>query len=154
MERLRVSVCWLLGAALVLNSVATTTGLRQLKAWERSKRGADFVDDVSRFEANLGGLRARLASRASVRYVTSVPNQEIWQLTTAEHYLRFYIAQYALAPTVLRWGNPNASHVPESSGRTFLLANFPTPASLDAYLRTQGHEIRWRREAVALLRER
>ena len=141
-QRLRSSLCFLVGVVVAANAVATTYRHRSGKAAYRRYLGPDFVDGVSRVEAKLLPLRPRLSSREWVQYVSSPPNDELFEV------------QYAVAPTVVHWRRRPDSPSTEVGEKTFVLANFPSPAALDQFLEKQPHELRWRRDGLALIRQR
>jgi len=141
-QRLRNSLCFLAGAAVAANAVATTHWQRAGKAAYRLHLGPHFVDDVSRVEARLAPLRPRLSARAWVQYASLAPNHELFEV------------QYAVAPTVVHWRRLPGSPPAEEGEKTFVLANFPSAAALDQFLEKQPHELRWRRDGLALIRQR
>jgi hypothetical protein len=153
-DRSKVLASRVILAVVAISGVTNPLARRREIAGYRAHVGEGFIDEVSRFHQGLDGLRARLAGRAEVYYVTNVPSEEIGRLDKPEHTVRLFIAQYALAPTVLRWRHPLRPASSPERRRTLVLANFPTATSLDTYLALHPHELRWRRGGLALLRLR
>jgi hypothetical protein len=156
-KRVQIWIGWagsVIAATLAVTCVTRSLSQYRMIAGYRAAAGKARVDDVSRFHLEVDGLRARLADRAEVDYVTIVPNTEIGRIDKPEHTLPMFIAQYALAPTILRWRHPPPLQQLPEPGLTLVLANFPNEISLDGYLAAHAHELRWRRRGRALVRLR
>jgi hypothetical protein len=141
---------WLLAGAIAANGIAASLHA-QYRAWRTGlKSGPGFVDYVSRVDRQLATLQRRLSGRGPVEYVTDAPNERIWQEPL--RLMRVGTLQYAIAPTILALTPPEAAPHPDGRPKQrLLLADFRTNGELDAFVASNGCEVRWRRGGLALL---
>lgn len=122
---------------LLLNALASTT-LRLVEHAQRPKQGAHRV---SSYLAAMESLRPHLQGEKEVGFLTDVPPERLF--SDPEATARYYLAQYALAPAVVKNG----------AKATKVVGVFLDPTMMEQAARLHGLRVEVSRSPVVLWKQ-
>lgn len=139
-SRLRLFVLW--GAVAAICALSARTALVALAGAGAPERRPPGVEDaVTEFERRLEPARALLSGNRVIGYASDIPNDRLMNIGYHEHTRRYFLAQYALAPTRLAI---------QGNYRWFFV-DFPSEQAMREHAVRAGYAVRWNDAGRALL---
>jgi hypothetical protein len=129
---------YLVVAGIALNGLmSAANSLRSVRAatWPAPN------DWMVKLDETFGRARPYIGGRREIGYVTSIPNEKLMTIGYGDETARYFIAQYALAPTVL-------SRTP---GPPMLFTDFPNEVALRDFANRNLYAIVWNKGGTGVL---